>query len=58
MRHAIAATLRIRRELDKTAGAAVAGCQQATRANLGPMAPLQAPPTVRPLAPVEVEINF
>lgn len=56
-RHAILATLRIRRAVDKAEQAEpVPSC--AERPNVGPMAPLQPAPIVRPPAPVEVEIGF
>jgi hypothetical protein len=57
MRHAIAATLRIRRELDKVSAPAPAG-SPCERPKLGPMAPLSPAPISRPPAPAEIEINF
>ena len=57
-RHAILATLRIRRALDKAATEQGAACKAEHRPNLGPMAPLQPSPIVRPPSPALAEIEF
>lgn len=57
VRHEIAATLRIRRELDKRAEP-VAGAPPCGRDSGGQLAPLRPGPVTRPPAPERVEIDF